>query len=263
MSCRRESVLLAGKSLKILVADDNEVNLKVIIGMLEFAGHQVDSADNGEGVISALESKQYQLVVLDCMMPGMDGFEVARKIRRGESSLCDPDIPILAVTALATEADRQRCMDAGMTGFCSKPVKAEVLFAWIAKQFDFEARPATQNYSSFNSSIPTASSSGRKGRPGFNQREWVRSMSSMLIRDAADWQQQLPKLLATNNHEGLTLLAHKIKGSADVLGFQDLSAVAAQLESSGKSGKASKAPVQVSQLIAALQQVIEDVQEQS
>lgn len=263
LNCRWKSILRAGKSLKILVADDNEVNLKVMIGMLEFAGHEVDSAENGEAVMLALEREQYQLLILDCMMPKFDGFQVTRKIRAGDSSLCDPDIPILAVTALAAEQDRMRCLEAGMTGFCSKPVKAKALFAWIARQFDFQGLPEKKGLPSIDAPARWSSKRDDPEQPGYNQRKWGGSISSMLIRDATAWQVQLPELLAISNHDGLALLAHKIKGSADVLGFQELSAVAAELENSGKAGMNSKTSKQVAQVVTALRQVIEEVQGQS
>lgn len=263
MYCRWKSILCAGKSLKILVADDNEVNLKVIVGMLECAGHEVVSADTGEAVMAELEHKHYQLLILDCMMPGLDGFQVVRKIRAGESSLCNPDIPVLAVTALATEQDRKRCLDAGMTGFCTKPIQAKVLFAWIARQFDFQELPAKKDFTSFKASTYRASIGDSSAQLGYSQRDWGGKISSMVIRDALAWQVLLPELLAISNHDGIALLAHKIKGSADVLGFQDLSEVAEKLERSGKNGKDSVTSIQVAQAITALQQMIEEVQGQS
>src|SRR3990172_10119304 len=86
------------KSLRILVADDNEVNQIVIRGMLEYAGHQVDTVLNGKDAISALHKHPYDLVIMDCLMPVMDGFETTRRIRAAASSGLVPTFPFLELT---------------------------------------------------------------------------------------------------------------------------------------------------------------------
>ncbi len=245
------------KALKIIAADDNEVNLQVIQGMLEFAGHEVECVRSGLELLDALKSRHYDLLVLDCLMPVMDGFEVSRMIRSGKVADCNTEIPILAVTALSSELDRQRCLDAGMTGYCGKPVKARELYAWIEQQFGEPDSPCDREAGD-PQSMPWAP--GIDEVLGDHQSGLVRKMSGILLRDAAEWQVLLSDMQRANDLTGLGLLAHKIRGTADLLGFQDLSVSAARLEASGKAGDPVETPKHVPDVMSALQELVKQVQ---
>lgn len=106
---------------RILVADDNEVNRLVAQRMLEGMGYSADAVSDGETALEALGRAQYDLLLLDCQMPGIDGYETARRIRAGETG---GRIPIVAVTAHAMRGDRERCIAAGMDDYLAKPFKA-------------------------------------------------------------------------------------------------------------------------------------------
>jgi CheY-like chemotaxis protein len=112
------------------VAEDNAINQRLILRVLEKIGHSVRIVENGRQALAAAESNAYDLVVMDCQMPEMDGFEATRRIRAHTS----PDVrklPILALTAHALAGDRQRCLDAGMSDYLTKPVDAASLAAMI------------------------------------------------------------------------------------------------------------------------------------
>ncbi len=145
---------LARSQKKILLAEDNLVNQKVAVRMLAKLGYQADVVGNGNEAIEALEGTPYNLVLMDCMMPGMDGFEATRRIREREASdrkreasgeQSNPHtpprtshIPIIAMTANAMKGDRKQCLEAGMDDYVPKPVKIEeldaVLQRWIPRQ---------------------------------------------------------------------------------------------------------------------------------
>lgn len=109
--------------MRILLAEDNAVNQKVMLQMLKNLGYRADVAADGLKVLKALELQPYDLVLMDIQMPGMDGFETTREIRK-----CWPNGPvIIALTAYALEGDRERCLDAGMDDYLSKPVKLDRL----------------------------------------------------------------------------------------------------------------------------------------
>ncbi len=118
---------------RVLVAEDNLVNQKVAVMMLERLGCQVAIADNGRQAIDMLEGGGYDLVFMDCQMPELDGFEATAEIRRRFGR----EIPIIAMTANAMEGDRERCLAAGMDDYISKPVKPVNLKAaldrWLVK----------------------------------------------------------------------------------------------------------------------------------
>lgn len=111
------------KSLRILLAEDNAINQKVALLMLKRLGYSADVAANGLEVLQALDRQPYDIVLMDVQMPEMDGFDAARRIRERW-----PNGPkIIAITAYALEGDRERCLDAGMDDYISKPIQLEEL----------------------------------------------------------------------------------------------------------------------------------------
>ena len=126
------------KELHVLVAEDNHINQKVIMGFLKRLTLQVDVVSNGLKAIHALTTTPYALVLMDVQMPEMDGLEATRLIRSERSPVLNPRIPIIAMTANAMPADQQTCLDAGMDGYISKPVSlgslAAMLEKWLPKK---------------------------------------------------------------------------------------------------------------------------------
>jgi CheY-like chemotaxis protein len=107
----------------ILVVDDNEANLNLLVLMLQRLGCAVSSARNGRDALDRLTEGNFDLVVLDLQMPDIDGFEAARRIRDENSSVANRKVPILAVTAHASDYYKRLCFDAGMDAFLPKPVR--------------------------------------------------------------------------------------------------------------------------------------------
>jgi PAS domain S-box-containing protein len=118
--------------LRILLGEDNPINRKVAVRLLEKQGHTVRTASDGREVLSALEKERFDVVLMDVQMPEVDGFEATAIIREKEKG--GPDhIPIVALTAHALKDDRKRCLDAGMDDYVSKPLKPEEFFRTIAR----------------------------------------------------------------------------------------------------------------------------------
>jgi len=123
-----------GSSARILLAEDNLINQKVAVRILQSKGYEVDTVLDGSQALSVLQAKPYDLVLMDVQMPEMDGYEATKAIRHPANNVLDSAIPIIAMTAHAMKGDRERCLEAGMNDYISKPVKREELFAAIERQ---------------------------------------------------------------------------------------------------------------------------------
>jgi CheY-like chemotaxis protein len=115
-----DTALNAG--FRVLVVDDNAVNQKVITHLLRKQGAVVSSAANGIEALDALRLRKFDVVLMDCQMPLMDGYEATRRLRQFEPTQRNRDIPVIAVTANALATDREKCAAAGMNHYLSKPV---------------------------------------------------------------------------------------------------------------------------------------------
>jgi CheY-like chemotaxis protein len=132
---------------RVLVAEDNRINQRVAVRMIEKRDFQVDVVGNGHEAVAALRQTEYALVFMDCQMPEMDGYEAAREIRRLEAEGALPArTPIIAMTANAMQGDAEKCLAAGMDGYVAKPVTPKVVGAvldeWTAGSKDAAATSA-------------------------------------------------------------------------------------------------------------------------
>jgi CheY-like chemotaxis protein len=129
-----------GTAHQILVAEDNPVNQKVLVRLLEQRGYHVEAVATGQLAVKAMQRQAYDLVLMDCQMPEMDGFEATETIRRQERER-SPDgtphrTPIVAVTASATSRDRERCLEVGMDDYISKPIDIVALDLALGRWLD-------------------------------------------------------------------------------------------------------------------------------
>jgi len=123
----------APTDVPILLAEDNAVNRKVCLKQLEQLGYEAEAVANGEEAIAELRKKRCALVLMDCQMPLMDGYETTRRIRTGAAGDGNTDIVVIAMTAHAMKGDREQCLSAGMNDYITKPVRMDVLRAVLDK----------------------------------------------------------------------------------------------------------------------------------
>jgi CheY-like chemotaxis protein len=125
------------RQARLLLVEDNPVNQRLAVILLEKLGHHVDTAVNGNEALKALAQSRYDVVLMDCRMPMMDGYETTRIIRRGGAGVLDPRVPIIAMTANAMIGDRELVLEAGMDDYLAKPVNPktleETLQRWLTK----------------------------------------------------------------------------------------------------------------------------------
>jgi CheY-like chemotaxis protein len=209
------------RSARILLAEDNEINQRVVSGMLELQGYKVHCVYNGREALDALASGRYDLVIMDCLMPVMDGYAATRVIRASTPDAFDPQIPVLAITALAAPGDREKCLAAGMSAYISKPVIARDLYAKVQRLL---------NRSTDQTAVTTQDSQAALAAI-------LRSMSGRILADIAGWRADLERLAAQGALAELGHVAHTIRGTADLLGDTRLSAAAAELEASARENR--------------------------
>jgi PAS domain S-box-containing protein len=146
-----ERILPAKRRLRILLAEDNSINQKVAVLLLGKMGHEVHVASNGEQAVLAVSSNVYDLVLMDCQMPVMDGYAATRAIRQLNLS---HRLPIIAMTANAMPEDRQRCAEAGMDDYVSKPISIARLQNAI--------QAVSSDFVSIRAEVPQVNGAGRK-----------------------------------------------------------------------------------------------------
>ncbi len=130
------------RDVRVLVAEDNLISRKVTLKLLEKLGCCVDTALNGQEALNRLSASDYDLVLMDCHMPVMDGYEATRRIRSSASGVRNHRVPIIALTASATQSDRDKCMMAGMSDYLSKPLAPETLAGVIERWLSETKRSA-------------------------------------------------------------------------------------------------------------------------
>jgi len=137
---RDESAVIEGRpsvTPRVLLVEDNEVNQRVATRILQKLGCSVDVATDGQEALDAIACTTYSMVFMDCQMPRMDGYEAVRRIRNLERG-CDKHLPVIALTANAMPGDEERCLEAGMDDYLSKPIRVqpleELLRRWLAER---------------------------------------------------------------------------------------------------------------------------------
>ena len=210
VSYRPETSSQAAPAVRLLLAEDNPVNSKVALLLLERLGYAVDLAANGREVLELLPKTSYSLILMDCQMPGMDGYEATRIIREQERGLSR--IPIVAMTANAMPGDRERCIAAGMDDYLSKPIERAKLAEMMAKWVPL--RP--------QSPAPTEPTPAT----GVSRPE----LTALFLEDAPARLAELDAAVRQGDRDALRRAAHQLKGTAATVGATDVARSAAQLE---------------------------------
>ncbi len=226
---------------RVLLAEDNLTNQKVARLMLERLGLQVDIAGNGTEAVSALAEKTYDLVLMDCQMPEMDGYEATRLIRSPTSTTLNRAIPIIAMTANVMNNERQRCLDTGMNDFISKPVDIlhlrTVLEKWLHPERPQTTmilpvvEPVEELQSDADSKVLWDSSALERRMQG--DRVMVDAVIETFLLDMPVQLQRLSEQVSCSDTQLLSAQAHKIKGAAWNIGAAAMGELAYAMEQAG------------------------------
>ena len=247
------------RPLRILLAEDNLINQRLAVTLLERRGHQVRVTGNGEEALKALAEETYDAVLMDIQMPVMGGFEATRRIRDQEASVeggRGGHQIIIAMTANAMQGDREHCLEAGMDGYVSKPVRADDLFSTIAGCLP-HAVSETRHVPPEEAVIvpPTA---GNYDRAEVIERmggdvELFQSIAAMFVEDSAGYRSALVAAVDSGDAETLQREAHTVKGLLATFSCEASAMMARDIEYLARDGAFDDAAARVPQLLTAIE----------
>jgi PAS domain S-box-containing protein len=254
------------RGLKVLVVEDNRVNQRVTRALLERLGCAVDVAEDGSQALAAVSRSRYDVVFMDCSMPGMSGYEATREIRRREGG--GNGLPIVALTAHALRGDRERCLAAGMTDYLAKPVELRALEGVLARLAEgpaekpapppaAEPSPEPQRAAALVDVQALASlRSLEKDGPGF--------MVTIVREFDEGARHKLDEMQLAARGGDLPALrgaAHTLKGSAGIFGARGMAELCRRLEHAADQGEASAAAPLIARLTREHEAVMAVLQE--
>ena len=263
------------RELRILLAEDNPVNQRFAIALLEKRGHRVVVASDGQQALDALATEKFDLVLMDMQMPVMDGIEATQRIRERErTSGSSTRQPIVAMTANAMQGDRERCLAAGMDGYVSKPVKQEELFDAISSVLGIRGSRVSEVQKP-EGNLPGAEAvvsqkAGANVNVNINAMIYDRSeviqrlggdeelfstLVNMFVADSSAYCRALEQALASGDAPTLRREAHTIKGLLATFSDQSGTSLAQQLENLSKTGDLACAADLTAELVSAVQQL--------
>ena len=209
---------------RVLLVEDNLVNQKVAINLLNKIGYPLQVAADGQKALELLDTMHFDLVLMDCQMPVLDGFETTRKIRHAEAG-GDRHLPVIAMTANAMEGDRERCIEAGMDDYLSKPISEaavkSVLKRWLPGPPDTVAQPAGH--------VPAVDFARLQDLFGDDDAA-IQELLEVFVTTTAPLLSRLQSAIEQQGFDDIRVLGHQIAGSASNLGIQQLLQHATALE---------------------------------
>ena len=254
--------------LRILLAEDNTVNQKLALRLLERMGYRADVAANGLEVLEALQRQSYDVILMDVQMPEMDGLEASRAIHEGWTAEQRPRI--VAMTANAMQGDREECLDAGMDDYLTKPIQIKALQAaleragWWAKKRTLPleepgavALPIGDAESKVQAApaLDPAVLSELRQFPGEGEPDIVQELAEAFQFETPPLLEALRQAIVEGQPEQLKRAAHNLRGSSNNLGARTMAALSAELEAIGKNGTVERAAELVTHLEQEYQRV--------
>jgi len=241
-----------GRSLRILLAEDNRTNQLVACGILKKLGHTVEVANNGAEVMPLLTARPFDVVLMDIQMPEMDGFQATAAIREMEKNT-DAHIPVIAMTAHAMAGYREKCLAAGMDGYVTKPIRPDLLVKALA-----ESQLMRNGSDETAVAPPSAAPSGTKPAPAavpgesrfdpddlvervMGDRELARTLAEAFVDAMPAQLADLRSAIANSDARATMLAAHSIKGMAANVGCGAVRDLALAMEKLGECGDLSRA----------------------
>ena len=223
---QRPLVPECSRYLRVLVAEDNPINQKVVVSMLEKLGHRTTIANNGKEALTLSAERVFDVVFMDVQMPEMDGLTATKAIREREKAV-GGHIPIIAMTAHAMKGDRERCLAAGMDGYLSKPVKGEEIEQTLAALLPAENAPLPSKPMAWDRSKALERLGGDE--------TLLQQILAIFLEEYPKHVAKLESAISSQNPEQLERTAHSLKGELSYMGATEVSQLARRLEEMGKN----------------------------
>jgi CheY-like chemotaxis protein len=220
----------ARRDARILVVDDHPVNRTLALAQLRNLGYRADAAESGEAALNLLVEPTYDALILDCAMPGLDGYGTCRRLRAREGE--GRRTPVIALTALASPGEREKCLAAGMDDYLSKPYLVEELAALVDRWLGIEtAAPETRSRERLDERLTTFR------RLGESHGEAVlEQVVEAFLRQGERDLEAIAQALAAADGGAVAAAAHSLRGSSGFLGAAALAACCAELEALARQG---------------------------
>src|SRR3990167_321135 len=221
------------KHYRILLAEDNITNKQVALWILERLGYHADSVSNGYEAIQTLKNTSYDLILMDCQMPGMDGYTATAEIRKMEGGQ-QPHIPIIAMTAHALKGDREKCLQVGMDDYISKPINFTVLTEMLSRWLD-EKLDSQQKLVAGSSFCPVEENTvyidpARIQEIFGENKENIREFLQVFISSTAELLADITEAIKAKDSQLAKELLHRLKGSSGDAGIKLMHKLAMEAE---------------------------------
>jgi PAS domain S-box-containing protein len=240
--------------LRILLAEDNPVNQRVALHILQKGEHSVLAVENGRETVDAVAREAFDLVLMDVQMPEMDGFEATNAIRTREQ-ITGCHLPIIAMTAHAMQGDRERCLEAGMDEYVSKPVRAAELLRVIQKFAPQSAPARVPDAPAATTGEPVVFARQTALDRFDGEEQLFEEVVELFVSDVSNRMAEMRTSLEQGDPKRLQNAAHSLKGAAGYVGAERVAAQALKLEELGRRADLSSALEDYAQLEREIEQL--------
>ncbi|MBP3467991.1 MAG: response regulator [Lachnospiraceae bacterium] len=267
LNCRKElSARFVAPRARVLVVDDNTINLEVAVGLMRPYRMQVLTADSAKSAIAMLRSKDYDLILMDHMMPDIDGVEATKMIREMEDTYYK-EVPIVALTANAVNGARESFMEAGMNDFVAKPIEISaldrVLKTWLPKSLQEvpkegteapvvveQHQTKTEENNLFNPEMGIFYMGGDPDN--------YRRILELYVQKASQKREYIQQLFEAKDWKNYVIEVHALKSTSLTIGAKELSERAKELELAGKAGNSKLIEEKNEALLTLYDQVVRE-----
>jgi CheY-like chemotaxis protein/HPt (histidine-containing phosphotransfer) domain-containing protein len=242
----------ASRKLRVLLAEDNVVNQRLVVKLMQKHGHKLVAVSNGVEALDVLERETFDVVLMDVQMPEMGGFEATARLREREKST-GQHVPVIAMTAHALKGDRERCLEAGMDDYVPKPIQASSLFEAIDRLV-----PNPSLIASIPEKLPADEAAPAANAKAFDREaalamidgdtELFGELVGLFTTESAELLNQIHESITRRDAKLLERSAHSLKGSAAAFCAETARAVAQRLEGMGARGEFGGADVVAAEL---------------